>query len=116
MRIHLTQHTSANTDAALAAAESWMQTEDIGIAPERGKSAEGNPFLRLLQLQDGIQITTTVEAKPVHDGTRVHFTIRMSGTSLGSRIRNVGLLPATRTVRRATKAQLQQMLAELPST
>lgn len=65
------------------------------------------------QLIDGIEITSTFTAEDVEGGCQLRFQLRMRGQSFPGKIRNLGMLPMTRIVRRASIAQFQQIVDQL---
>lgn len=116
MKITESQHLNANTRAALDASERWLRKEAPHLSPERGVTPEGLQYVGLDQLVDGIEIVTRFIAESEGNGTRLTFDLRMRGLSFLGKIRNLGMLPARKHVRRASIEQFQQIIAELDAS
>ncbi len=113
MKITESQYINANTNDALDAAERWMRKEAPDFSPERGVTQEGVQYVGLDQLIDGIHIITRFTAVESGRGSQLTFSLRMRGESFLGKIRNLGMLPAKKYVRSASREQFQQIIAEL---
>lgn len=113
MKIIESQFINANPGKALDAAERWMRKEAPDLSPHRGITPEGHNYVGLDQLIDGIEIITRFIAEESGPGTQLSFTLRMQGASFLGKIRNLGMLPARKYVRSASREQFQQIVEEL---
>lgn len=116
MKITESQFINASTDDALDAAERWMRKEAPQLSPERGVTPEGRQYVGLDQLIDGIEIITRFTAEDSRGGSQLTFSLRMKGTSFLGKVRNLGMLPARKYVRSASREQFQQIIAELENS
>lgn len=110
MRIRLVRTINASPLTAIAAAEAWLREEATGESTQRSSEGNGRETVTLQQLNDGIAITTRFVASPSANGTTLEFHLRMQGTSRGSKVRNVGMLPMTGIVRREAERQLSALV------
>lgn len=114
MRINESQLiTNASTSETLNAAERWLIKEAPHLTPERGVTHLGLPYVGLNQLIDGIEITTRFVAEEANGGSILSFHLRMRGLSFLGKIRNLGMLPARKHVRNASREQFSQIVEEL---
>lgn len=113
MKISESQFINANSGQALNAAERWFRKEAPDFPPERGVTPEGLQYVGLDQLIDGIEIITRFTAEDANDGSYLTFTLRMRGLSFLGKIRNLGMLPAKKYVRSASREQFKQIIEEL---
>lgn len=116
MKIILSQIINSTPTAAIDAAEQWLQQEATGLTPERGKTPGGLPFVAIEQNIDGIVISTRFLAEAINGSTRLEFQLRMRGQGIMGKIRNIGMLPMTRIVRKASIEQLQEITNRLAAT
>lgn len=113
MRITESQFINASSNDALNAAERWLRNEAPELSPERGVTPEGLQYVGIDQLIDGIEITTRFIAEETSGGSQLTFKLRMQGQGFLGKIRNLGMLPASKYVRRASREQFQQIIDEL---
>lgn len=113
MKITLSQVITSTPSEAIDAAEQWLLSEAPDLTPERGITPGGLPFVSIQQNIDGILITTRFLAEEITDRTRLEFQLRMRGQGLMGKIRNLGMLPMTRIVRKASIEQLQEITSRL---
>lgn len=113
MRINESHFIQANTSQALDAAERWLRKEAPNLSPDRGIGITGAQYVGLDQLIDGIEITTRFIAEEADGGSILSFHLRMRGVSFLGKIRNLGMLPARKYVRNASREQFQQIIEEL---
>lgn len=113
MKIHETVYIDVSPAKALDAAERWFRKEAPDLSIEEGVTPGGIPYIGTDQLIDGIAITTRFLAEQAGDGTNLTFTLRMKGQSFLGKIRNLGMLPATKYVRQASQNQFSQIVDEL---
>lgn len=113
MKITESHHIPASTSDVLDAAERWLRHEAPNHVPHRGITPEGLPYVGLDQLIDGIEIITRFIAEDADGGSWLTFTLRMRGKSFLGKVRNLGMLPARKYVRAASREQFQQIVAEL---
>lgn len=116
MKITISQFTPYTPDATINAAERWLRKEATELTPTRGFTPGGLQYVGVEQLIDGIEITTRFSAEEVEGGSHFEFRLRMRGVSMGSKIRNLGMLPMIRIVRNASIEQFQDILDELESS
>lgn len=90
-----------------------MRNEAPELSPERGVTPEGLQYVGLDQLIDGIEIITRFTAEESSGGSHLTFSLRMRGKSFMGKIRNLGMLPAKKYVRNASREQFQQIIQEL---
>lgn len=113
MKISESQFINTNTNDALDAAERWMRKEAPDLSPERGVTPDGLQYVGLDQLIDGIEIITRFVAVESSGGSQLTFSLRMQGKSFLGKIRNLGMLPAKKYVRSASREQFKQIIDEL---
>lgn len=113
MKINESQFIQASTSEALDAAERWLRKEAPDLSPQRGIGMTGAQYVGLDQLIDGIQITTRFVAEEADGGSILSFHLRMRGTSFLGKIRNLGMLPARKYVRQASREQFEAIMNEL---
>lgn len=113
MRIRLVRTINASPLTVIAAAEAWLREEATGESPLRASEGNGHETVTLQQLNDGIAIITRFIASPSANGTTLEFHLRMQGTSRGSKVRNVGMLPMTGIVRREAERQLNALVESI---
>lgn len=116
MKITESHYINADINDALNAAERWMRKEAPDLFPERGVTPDGLQYVGLDQLIDGIEIITRFIAEESGSGTQLTFRLVMQGNSFLGKIRNLGMLPAKKYVRNASREQFQQIIAELENT
>lgn len=115
MKIYESQFIQASAADALDAAERWLRKEAPHISPERGAMPDGRAYVGMDQLIDGIEIITRFVSEDVEGGSMLNFHLNMRGTSFLGKIRNLGMLPARKYVRKASQEQFQQIVEELQS-
>lgn len=113
MRINESHFINASTNEALDAAERWLRKEAPDLSPERGVASTGMQYVGLDQLIDGIEIITRFVAEEADGGCILSFHLRMRGTSFLGKIRNLGMLPARKYVRKASQEQFQEIMNQL---
>ena len=113
MRINESHFINASTKEALDAAERWLHKEAPDLSPQRGVGITGLQYVGLDQLIDGIEITTRFIAEEADGGSILSFHLRMRGRGFLGKIRNLGMLPARKYVRNASREQFQQIIEEL---
>lgn len=113
MRIHESQFVHASATETLNAAERWLRKEAPDLSPHRGVTTGGLQYVGLDQLIDGIEITTRFVTEEAEGGSILSFHLHMRGQSFIGKIRNLGMLPARKYVRNASREQFQQIVAEL---
>lgn len=113
MKIHESQFIQANAVNSLNAAERWLRKEAPHVVPQRGATPDGREYVGLDQLIDGIEITTRFISEDVDGGSVLSFHLTMRGQGFLGKIRNLGMLPARKYVRQASREQFQQIVEEL---
>lgn len=113
MKIKESQFIHASSRDALNAAERWLKREAPQATPERGVTPEGLEYVGLDQLIDGIEIITRFTSQDASGGSWLTFTLQMRGQTFPGKLRNLGMLPARKHVRHASREQFSQIVAEL---
>ena len=90
-----------------------MRKEAPDLSPERGVTPDGVQYVGLDQLIDGIEIITRFVAVESNGGSQLTFSLRMQGKSFLGKIRNLGMLPAKKYVRNASREQFKQIIDEI---
>lgn len=113
MKIIISQPTPSSPATVIDVAEQWLRKEAADLIPERGVTPGGLPFVAIEQIIDGIAITTRFHAEEIEGGSILEFQLRMRGLNFPAKVRNLGMLPMRRIVRKASIEQFQEIIGLL---
>lgn len=116
MKITHFAHVENPPEAVAAAAKAWLLEESEGIEPTVTRDADNRQLLMIETAVDGVLITTGYIVSPADSGTDVRFLLEMRGTTLLSRIRNLGMNVARKVVAQGTRASFDHFIGELTNT